>query len=549
MDSQTSWVEATLSTMDEASLVGQMLGIGFQGPQVPPEVRQWVASGRVGSVILFAHNIASPAQVAGLTSELQSLSPIPLLFLIDQEGGIVTRLHDPATVMPGQMALGATFDPQNAHRAATILAREMRALGIHVNLAPVLDIQTDPAKAVMGIRSFGETADMVRDFGLAALIAYEQNGILACLKHFPGKGDSNLDSHLYLPTIPHSRQRMAQVELVPFRAAIDAGAGMVMTSHVLFPAYDADLPATLSPHVLQGLLRGELSFQRLIATDALEMKAIADHFPAGRSGVLAALAGADLLLAPHGFDRQQDIYTAVLAALHSGELPRSAVEQAVRRILAAKWRYAVAADGLYGPRPPLESVGCTEHRQAAQALADASITLVRDEAGLVPLRLPSEAQLAVIDFSLPRFSLVEEARRTARLLHSEVQARHPRASLTSVTPQPTAAERDQVLATTAEADLLLVFTRNADQFPEQASLVRELLGAGKPIVTVAMRNPFDLLAFPAAPTYLAAYGDATVTLSAVARALFGETSITGRLPVSLPGLYPRGHGLRSAQTE
>lgn len=545
MDSQTSWVEAALSGMDDAHLVGQMLSIGFEGPEAPPEVREWVAAGRAGSIILFAHNIVSPAQVAELTASLQSLSPVPLLFLIDQEGGIVTRLHDPATVMPGQMALGATFDPQNAHRAATILAREMRALGLHVNLAPVLDIQTDATKAVMGIRSFGETAEMVRDFGLAALSAYQESGILACVKHFPGKGDSNLDSHLYLPTIPHSRERMAQVELVPFKAAIDAGAGMVMTSHVLFPAYDAELPATLSPRVLRGLLRDGLGFQGLIATDALEMKAIADHFPAGRSGVLAALAGADLLLAPHGFERQQEISAAVLDALRSGELPRPAVEQSVRRILAAKWRYAVAVDELYGPRPPLEAVGCAEHRQAARALADASITLVRNEAGLVPLRLPAGARLAVIDFSLPRFSLVEEARRTARLLHSEVQARHPQASLTSVTPQPTPAERDQCRAAAAAADVLLLFTRNADQYPEQASLVQEL-AATRPAAVVAMRNPFDLLAFPAVATYVAAYGDASVTIGAVVRGLFGEVPFAGRLPVSLPGLYPRGHGLRSA---
>jgi len=546
MDRQTSWVEATLSGMDEAHRVGQMLGIGFQGPEAPAEVRRWVAGGLAGSVILFAHNIASPAQVADLTADLQSLSPIPLLFLIDQEGGIVTRLQDPATVMPGQMALGATSSPQSAHRAATILAREMRALGIHVDLAPVLDIQSDAAKAVMGIRSFGETAEMVRDFGLAALAAYEQHGILACVKHFPGKGDSNLDSHLYLPTIPHSRERMAQMELVPFKAAIDAGAGMVMTSHVLFPAYDAELPATLSPRVLQGLLRRELGFQGLVATDALEMKAIADHFPAGRSGVLAALAGADLLLVPHGLDRQQEIYSAVLAALRSGELPRRSVEESVRRILAAKWRYAVAADELYGPRPPLEVVGCPEHRQVAGELATASITLLRDEAGLVPLRLPAEARLAVIDFSLPRFSLVEEARRTAQSLHSQVQARHPHTSLVSLTPQPGAEGRAQALAAAGEADVLLLFTRNADQYPEQASLVQALLETGRPAAVVAMRNPFDLLAFPKAPTYLAAYGDASVTIGAVVRALFGEAPISGHLPVSLPGLYPRGHGLRSA---
>lgn len=544
MQSQTSWVDATLSGMDDARLVGQMLGIGFPGPEAPPEVQQMIADGLVGSVILFAHNIASPAQVAGLVAHLQSLSAVPLLFLIDQEGGIVTRLQDPATVMPGQMALGATGDPHNAHRAATILAREMRALGIHVNLAPVLDIQSNPARAVMGIRSFGETAEMVRDFGLAALSAYEQHGILACAKHFPGKGESNLDSHLYLPTIPHDRERMAHVELFPFKAAIDSGAGMVMTSHVLFPAYDAELPATLSPRVLQGLLRNELGFRGLVATDALEMKAIADHFPAGRSGVLAALAGADLLLAPHGLDRQREIHAAVLEAVRSGELARQALEQAVRRILAAKWRYAVAVDQLYGPRPSLDVVGCPEHRRVARELAEASITLVRDEAHRVPIRLPADARLAVIDLALPRFSMVEEARRTAQMLHSEVQARHPQTSLTSLTPQPTAEEQAQALSAAGRADALLLFTRNADQYPEQASLVQTLLQTGKPAVIVAMRNPFDLLAFPEAPTYLAAYGDATVTIRAVARALFGEAPIRGRLPVGLPQLYPRGHGLQ-----
>ncbi|HMR65081.1 MAG TPA: glycoside hydrolase family 3 N-terminal domain-containing protein [Anaerolineae bacterium] len=506
--------------------LGQLLAVGYDGLEPPPWLIDWIKLGRVGGIILFGDNLDQPRQVAELTATLQALAPVPLLFYIDQEGGIVSRLREPATVVPGAMALAATGDPARAQQAAGLLATEMRALGLHVNLAPVLDIQSNPTKRVLGIRCYGDTPETVREFGLAAIRGYQANGVLATAKHFPGLGESDLDSHHDLPAIPHPKARLHQVELLPFKAAIEAGVDLIMTSHARFPAYDPERPATLSPAILTGLLRQTLGFKGLIATDALEMNALADRYPPEERAVLALEAGVDLLMPAHGAELQQRVFWGLLEAVRAGRISEERLEASLARVMAAKARLSATAV------PPLTVVGCAEHRATAQRLADESITLVKD-AGLLPLRLSQSQTLGVIDFSLPRFSLVEEARQATALLAAEIGRRWPQSWVKSFSARLSDEDSPAVLAAAQEADTLLVITRNADDWAGQARCVQALLAMRKPIVIAAVRNPFDLKVWPEAGTYLCTYGDATVQLRALVRVLFGAVVARGLLPVSL----------------
>ncbi|MBC8104660.1 MAG: glycoside hydrolase [Cytophagales bacterium] len=360
--------------------IGQMLCLGWSGDgaylAVNEQARECVVDLMAGSMIVMGRNVLAPGAntldirgVRAMLTELQGLAPrLPLLIATDQEGGRVARFGTPPfTLLPTAEAIGRTGDPALAQAAARATAMELAAVGVNWNFAPDADVNSNPLNPVIGDRSFGTAPAMVARMAAAQVRGYAEGGVLSSAKHFPGHGDTHLDSHLALPTVEASLSELEERELIPFQAVIAAEAPTLMTAHIQFPKLDASgVPATLSHAILTDLLRVHMGFTGLLVTDCLQMKAVADRWGTARAAVLAAKAGADVLLVCHTRERQHETRDALLAAVQSGELPLARVEEAAGRVLAAK-RLAFAR-----PQPPLSVIGAVEHRRIAEAIRAAS---------------------------------------------------------------------------------------------------------------------------------------------------------------------------------
>ena len=353
--------------------IGQLLIAGFEGQQVPVEVRSLAREFGLGGVILFARNIGEPEQVAELCFDAARLVPqLPPWVSVDQEGGRVARLKSPFTEWPPMATLGRSGDVQLAERFARALASELKAVGITLDYAPVLDIHTNPKNPVIGDRALSEKAEEVARLGAAIVMALQGEGVAACGKHFPGHGDTQADSHLELPLVEHPLERLRNVEFVPFKAAIAAGVATIMTAHVFMPALDEKRPATLSRRIVFDLLRDELNFEGMILSDDLEMKAIAGTYAVPSAAVLAIAAGCDgILICSGDYGMQTAALEALIYAVESGELPLARVDDALKRQQRAKERFltaTVAPRPLHGPALR-QRLGLSEHRAIADEMA------------------------------------------------------------------------------------------------------------------------------------------------------------------------------------
>lgn len=526
--------------------VGQVIMGGFADPSADSATVAAVRDGSLGNIILFARNCPDAKRVAALTRALQDAAPIPLLIAADQEGGLVTRLNVGATPTPGAMALGATGDTALAEQVAAMMADELRGVGINVCLAPVADVNANPANPVIGVRSFGEDANDVARFVVATLKGLQDQGVAACAKHFPGHGDTGVDSHLALPRIDRSLDDLERVDLVPFRAAIAAGVRLVMTTHIQFPALDPDRPSTLSRAILTGLLRERLGFQGVVITDSMEMQGITQDRTPAEACLAAFAAGADIVCPSHERVDQAGAYALILAAVREGRVPLARLDEAVARVLALK-QWLVSQGSLRADSAAFARLATPGHHEVAASAAGRAITLIR-HAGSWPPSL--EGRVAVVEFGQPRFTGAEEGQgRLGALAQHLAAALEHRAEAHSVVAgvMPTETEAALCLAAAQAADTLVVGTRSATLYAAQAEVVRRLLAVGKPTVVIALRTPYDLAAFPAATTYLATYGDATPSLAAVAAALVDAAMPSGALPVTIPGLYPRGYSIHHHQ--
>ncbi|TCO68672.1 beta-glucosidase-like glycosyl hydrolase [Caldanaerobacter subterraneus] len=281
--------------------IGQMLMIGFPSAFYDDHIRELVTSYKIGNVILFSRNVQDARQVMDLCTDIQKEAientGIPAFISIDQEGGMVTRIYRGATYLPGNMAIGATKDPENAYKVGEIAGRELRTIGININFAPVMDVNNNPLNPVIGVRSYGENPEDVANFGINYIKGLQKEGVIATAKHFPGHGDTTVDSHLDLPKVNHGKDRLYEVELYPFKKAVENGVDAIMTAHILFPALeDSKVPATLSYNILTRILREEFKFDGLIITDCMEMNAIAKYFGTQKAASMAIKAGADIVL-------------------------------------------------------------------------------------------------------------------------------------------------------------------------------------------------------------------------------------------------------------
>jgi beta-N-acetylhexosaminidase len=324
--------------------IGQRFMVGFDGHQASPDVKHLIRDLGVGHVILFARNVAEPEQVAELVRELQAVArearhDLPLLVAVDQEGGRVARLREPWTVWPPMRAIGRAGSEELARKVGAALAHELAACGITCDFAPVVDVDSNPKNPIIGDRSFGEDPDLVGRMGVALIQGLQDGGVAACAKHFPGHGDTDVDSHLALPVVEHSRSRLEDVELRPFRMAIEAGVATIMTAHVVVRELDPDVPATLSPAVIAGLLRKTMGYEGVIVSDDLEMKAVAAHWPPGDAAVRAMQAGCDILPVCARPDAQVAAIEGVVRAVESEEIRFTDLDAADARVRALKERY------------------------------------------------------------------------------------------------------------------------------------------------------------------------------------------------------------------
>ena len=521
-----------------------------------------VRDNRVGGILWYL--LSDVSETARLNRRLQAIARTPLLIAADLEAGVGMRFLD-TTHWPWPMAVAATGDPSLAEREGRVVAEEARSLGINQVYAPVADVNVDPANPAINVRSYGEDPETVGRFVAAFVRGVQAGGVLATVKHFPGHGDTRTDSHRALPVLGADRARLEQVEIVPFRAAIAAGVGAVMTAHLSIPALDATpaplrvlapgenpetddpsevardatVPASMSPAIVDGLLRGELGFAGLVVTDAVDMGGIVDHFDPGEAAVRAILAGGDQVV------KSPDTDAAIAGfrrAVADGRISSARLDRSVARILEAKRRFPPSDPD---PEAPFRVVDRPEHRALAEEIAARAVTLVREAPGALPLAASQRVVHLVVND-------IASVAQPGRELAAELKRRFGRAPQTFVfDPRSRAEDVEPLLAAAAGTDAVLVslFVRVRTGsgklvLPEAArGAIERLSSSGARLVGVSFGNPYVAADLPGLATYVAAYGDQPVMQVAVARAIFGETPITGRLPVTIPGVAGRGAGI------
>ncbi|MGW8693363.1 glycoside hydrolase family 3 N-terminal domain-containing protein [[Kitasatospora] papulosa] len=534
---------------DQADIDANLAEIGVR------DAAELISTYHVGGIIYFAwaHNTRDPHQIADLSNGIQRAglagrTPLPLLVSTDQEHGIVCRVGEPATLLPGAMALGAGGSRSDARTAGRIAGAELAALGINQNYAPDADVNVNPANPVIGVRSFGSDPESVAGMVAAQVKGYQSAGIASTAKHFPGHGDTSTDSHTGLPVIRHTREQWAELDAPPFRAAVAAGIDSIMTAHIVVPALDpSEDPATLSHPILTGILREELGYDGVVVTDALGMEGVRTKYGDERVPVLALLAGVDQLLNPPDL---KVAWNAVLGAVRSGEISEARIEESILRILRLKTRLGLFRDPYVTHRGVDRTVGVRSHLATADRIAERTTTLLANTGSLLPLSRRSHRNLLVVGAD-PASPSGTTGPPTTTLAGAFEELGFAATALSTGTA-PTRAKIAEAVAAAAGKDAVVVGTYNVSATSSQRTLVSALAATGVPVITVAIRNPYDIaqLAGTGYAASLAAYSWTDVELRAAARVIAGRARPEGRLPVPVQradapaqALYPVGYGL------
>jgi beta-N-acetylhexosaminidase len=542
-------VERLMAGMSVEAKVGQAMIVAFAGGTPTVDVLSLIDDLHVGGVILFQDNVGrgSPDRVRNVVATLQARvqrSPrgVPLLIAVDQEGGPVVRVGEAATLFPGAMALGATASEALVARAAGAVARELRGLGIHVNLGPVVDVNSNPANPVIGTRSFGADPVTVGRLGAAAIRAQQSAGVLAVAKHWPGHGDASVDSHLGLPLLDLDRRRLDAIESPPFRAAIEAGVAGVMTAHLDVPVLTTGegpaMPTSLSPRAL-GELRALVGDDRLIVSDDLEMGAVVDRYGTPGSAVRAFTGGTDLLLFRRDAAKVRQAHAEIVAAVRKGAIPVSRLDEAVRRVLRAK-----VAVGLLGD-VVINQTAVESAPAVAAEVAQRSITVIQARA-VLPVWPAADDRICVIQPRLQEIAGQEIVVPVSgpATLGEAFNEEHGNVKVVDVGVSPAAPDRAAAAACARNAAIAVVGTYEAIRYPRQRELVATVAAEGGPTIIVALRSPYDYRAANAtvADAFVTGYSMRPATLRAVVRTIFaiGDSAPTGRLPVPLDDAHPIG---------
>jgi beta-N-acetylhexosaminidase len=571
--SDKSWKAADkmLKKMSVEEKVGQLIQIGInarfinQDSDFFQDLKRHITQNKLGGIILFG---APMYETVHLVNRMQENAEIPLLIALDAETGIGMRFMDAAN-FPWNMAVAATGNTEYAYKMGVITGREAKAMGIMQVYAPVLDVNNNADNPVINVRSYGEDPETVARFGAAFIEGVQSQGVIATAKHFPGHGDTDVDSHRGLPIINVSRERLDKLELVPFKKAIEVGVGSIMVAHIGLPQIDATeikplkdairvdtdeevitenatLPATLSPKIQTEILRKELGFKGLIVTDAMSMSGLTLYVSQEEAGVQAFLAGADLLEKPADVDA---MIRGLRDAVKSGRISEARLNESVRKILA--WKYEL---GLFKqkitPIDEMDKIISTKETHAlAEEIANKAVTLVRNDEKLLPL--PKDKRVFVLGISNGFDGEMTSVALTRFLRENGVK-------FGSVVLQDNSSPEQIAKAREAagKADVVIAAlygrvrsgAKNSVGLPDAGvTILRELLANNKKVVGVSFGNPYILQSFPDLKTYIVAYGDMTTLQRASARSIYGMLELNGKLPISLPGLVPRGTGLTLAK--
>src|SRR4051812_5216312 len=555
----SGWTDSVLRSMTLREKAAQIVWPSVLGDYASGDSPQWrhltqyIQQDKVGG---FTISVGSPTEVAAKLNALQSMSKIPLLFGADLEAGAGFRARGGyfvpnaidlggAIVFPPEMAVGATRDTTLAYEMGRLTAVEGRALGIHIAYAPVLDVNNNPANPVINTRSFGEDPELDARLGVAFIHGIQDNGMIATGKHFPGHGDTDVNSHLALPVVTASRSRLDTVELVPFRAAVRTGVGAIMSFHGAMPALDSsDVPGTLSAKVLTGVLRGELGFKGIIISDAMDMRGVLDMFGADEAVKRAISAGIDVLIQPEDVSKCID---AVVAGVREGRYTEARLDSSVRRVLELKNRLGLTQRKLVDLNALRFLVGDSSNAQTARRIAERSITLVKDSLGQVPIAQRASRTLAI--------TLARRADLSAgNAFNAELRQGLPNLRTEFVAAEDAALNFPRLLAAADSAEITIVSSYvgqswdalTADAPQAFATFMQTLAQRGRKPILIAFGNPYLLQQLPWVGTYLVAWGGFPVSQTAAARALLGSSPISGHLPISIPPHAGCGTGIERA---
>lgn len=543
----TRWIERTVADLSLRDQVAQMVMVWVLGDYTSTTDSAFVRAAdqvrreKVGGVVM---SLGSPIEVAEKVNALQRLAPIPLLVSSDVEPGL-GRLEGGifapgllaggnATVLPSNMAIGATRSLALAREAGRITGLESRAIGIHLAFAPTVDVNNNPANPVINVRSFGEEPAQVSALGAAFIEGVQSVGVMATAKHFPGHGDTEIDSHLALPVIKADRARLDSVELAPFRAAIRANVAAVMSAHIALPAIAGDsTPATLVPAVLHDLLRDTLGFRGLVVTDAMDMRGIGAGYSVETSAIRAIQAGADILLMPPDVPLA---INAITAAVQRGDIPAERIAASVKLILEYKLRTGAIQRPLVSLDSLRETVGRSAHRAQSQAIADAAVTLLRDDDRQLPLHTGAPTLVLTFsgenDLAAGRTFTNELRLSMARMRSARINPGTPRQRLDSLL-QPNERVVVATFVRTIEGEGRFAVGEHIASWIDSVAMVR-------PVTVVAFSNPYVLREFPWVGAYVATFGRGEAVERAAARAVAGRQAFRGVAPISLPGFFTAG---------
>lgn len=543
---ELNWVNKMMGRMTLEEKVGQLVAWQYSGnfynadSAFIEDLRRLIVESKIGGLVIFG---GDTYETAHLTNTLQDMAKIPLLIASDFERGAGNQITG-STLFPPLMAIGAANSEELAYQMGKITALEGRALGVHMAYAPVVDVNINPDNPIINTRSIGEDPEQVSRLSAAFIRGCQENGLIATAKHFPGHGDTDLDSHSLLPVIKADKERLEKVELYTFRKAIEAGVRAIMTAHLNVPALDPtpDLPATLSPLILTELLRKQLGFRGLIVTDAMTMGGITNAYSSTEAALKAILAGVDMVLLP---PEPAKVVTFLIEAAKSGKLPAARINQSVRRILEVKARLGLHLNKFVDIDALSQKIATKEHVQQALLTFESAATLVKNDGNILPLAAPNK-KVAV-------FSLSSEPGDyfAGRAFADGVKKHCPETQVFYADADTGQESLDAAIAKSASAEVFVCAVFSGPRAgrgsvgleAKHAEFIQKLAAGDMPVVVISFGSPYLFRNFPDVDAYLCLYRNTPQTQDIAARAIFGELEIKGKLPVSLPGFYPIGHGI------